>query len=111
MAAESYGGPPSPSRAVNSPRSPHQSPMEALAEEMGVSVVSRALARSLLGLTLDAFTIVVNQHLEPESRESTIAHELGHIAVRRGCYIPASPADEESYAEAYGRTLRTRHGS
>jgi Zn-dependent peptidase ImmA (M78 family) len=69
---------------------------------MGVEILYRRLERGFDGFTVSATTIVVNSLTTGRNRGLTIAHELGHVAVRRGNYRPRSVADEETFADAYG---------
>jgi Zn-dependent peptidase ImmA (M78 family) len=76
------------------------------AEAMGVRIVARSLPATLLGFTLDRHTVVLNRRLAADEKQATIAHELGHVLVKRGFYFPRSAADEESYADSFARHLQ-----
>ena len=74
---------------------------EDLARAMGVSIRERDLGPTLRGLTLGREDIVVSSRLSAPERDFTIAHELGHVAVRRGDYRPSSRQDEEYFADSF----------
>jgi len=87
------------------PRSSSRRLGEAAAAAMGVEVITRRLGSGLLGLTVSDNRVVISASLRGFERQFTIAHELGHVQVRRGQYAPRSPLDEEAFADAYARQM------
>jgi Zn-dependent peptidase ImmA (M78 family) len=63
-------------------------PVERIARELGVDVVSKPLATDVSGLLIrpaeGATAIVVNERHAPVRQRFTIAHELGHLQLHKG---------------------------
>lgn len=62
-----------------------------LAKQIGCKILYSDLDSDTWGFTVNnnrCNTIVVNQYLNPEIRNFTIAHELGHVRLHKGISTP-----------------------
>jgi Zn-dependent peptidase ImmA (M78 family) len=76
----------------------------AVANCLGVSVRLERLDHPLLGLTVSEHEVVIHKGLRPAPRRFVVAHEIGHVLVRRGV-LPNGHRDEERIADAFAREL------
>jgi hypothetical protein len=79
--------------------------LDALARSLDVQVLHRSLGPRLRGETHDAKVVVLHRKLRGRERRFTLAHELGHILVRRGRAPWLARDDEERFADAFAREL------
>lgn len=75
------------------------------ATRLGVQVAERDLGPSLFGMTRGQRAVVISTRLSAPERRFTLAHELGHILVKRGLASWVQVTWEERFADAFAREL------
>lgn len=88
-------------------RNPTQLPVDvdSIAEELGVSVHSKRLSSNFWGLTISAEKVVLNSELSARRRRFTLAHEIGHVLVRKNLCPWVNIRSEELFADKFAREL------
>ena len=69
--------------------------VSAIAEELGIRVIRRPLPAGVWGVTTDCSLVAVNAALPEADFRFALAHELGHVLVRRGTLRWVVPTTEE----------------
>jgi hypothetical protein len=77
----------------------------AVASQLGVRVERRPMAPSVLGATPSDRRIVVNMNLNHVSARIVMAHELGHVLVKRGDARLTDVRAEEQFADEFAAAL------
>lgn len=73
--------------------------------QAGVVVRSRDLPSSLDGATLGPSDVVIRRSLGKKRRRFVLAHELGHVLVRRGLVPWVTDRSEERFADEFALEL------
>jgi hypothetical protein len=74
-----------------------------VAAGLNVRVSSRRLSPPVQGQTVDEAHVCVDSRLSAPRHRFVVAHELGHVLVRRRAWL--RPRDEESFADSFAREL------
>ena len=76
-----------------------------LASELGVTVLYRAMAVTLHGVTFSTRRVTVNANLPVRRRRFALVHELAHVLVARGQCPYVEAQDEERFADRFARHI------
>lgn len=79
--------------------------LEAVALRLGVRVRTQLISESIQGLTVSRDEIILHRGLTETERRYVLAHELGHVLVRRGRLTFRNRRAEECFADAFAREL------